>query len=441
LSAEAGAKPVEGTEAIKPGISSQGTAIDQPPCMHAENPERACKTKWRNVLLQATAFNAFENIGNAYTGYWYRWNSTQGKWFQRYPASVMGFNYSKWSDDDPVMDDYVGHPIMGSITNYIYLRNDPHGNYLEFENSSRYWKSRLRATAFSALYSAEWKIGPLGEAGVGFSGDHYFWDKKKYTNGTGLVDFFVTPIGGLLWTIGEDYLDKHLVKQLEQTPHNPVYLTALSFLTPTHGWANLMALKAPWHRENRRVHSTWGDREASIPEDATRKSEIGAWGGGSFLAGSLMGSAEDFAGTFDVRWTRLLRATDHYALRFASDYTGAVISEPERHPKDRFTQRRRVYGAGASPLGLQMNLRPRHTVQPFFDAHAGAVYFLERLSADNGTHLNTSFDFGTGLQIMKRNHRSFTAGYRYQHFSSTNFGAHIPGVDNNIVFVGVSMFR
>ena len=429
-----------------PTLADSPTKINEPalaPCAASEQPKNACKIKWRNMLLQSVAFNAFQNVGNSYTGYWFRYETTHGKWFHRYAGSVTGFRYSRWSDDDPFLDDYVGHPMMGSITNYIFLNNDPAENYFPFENTSRYWKGRLKAYAFSAAYSAQWKIGPFGEAGVGFTGDHLAYTQRGVTNGTGMVDFIITPTVGLGWTIVEDYVDKKLVTRLEQSPHNPVYLTFISFLTPTHGWATLLALKAPWTRTDRHVLSTLGVREAAIPEGTPRPRELGMWAGGSWIPGKLWGSARDDYGTFNVRYSRLLKQNDTVALRYAGDGNGSVISEPTQNAsaQDRFHQRRRVYGFGASPAGLQLNFRPRAKVQPFVDAHGGAVYFLSKLSGPEGTTVNLSFDTAVGMQVLKRDHRSVTVGYRYQHFSPTNFSGNAPGIDNNVIFVGLSMFR
>ncbi len=47
---------------------------------------------------------------------------------------------------------------MGSITNALWIQNDPKGMTLEFSNTRPYWKSRLRAMGFSAVYSTEWKL-------------------------------------------------------------------------------------------------------------------------------------------------------------------------------------------------------------------------------------------------------------------------------------------
>ena len=91
--------------------------------------------------------------------------------------------------------------MMGSITNYMWIQNDPKGMTVEQANDWVYWRSRLRALAFSTAFSFWWKLGPTGEAAVGHNGDHFFYDKGVLTNETGWVELVTTPLGGLdgLW--------------------------------------------------------------------------------------------------------------------------------------------------------------------------------------------------------------------------------------------------
>ena len=217
---------------------------------------RECRMHWKPMLLESALYNAFENGGNLYTGYWYRWETTHGHWWHRYIASAAQWRWNRWTDDNPALDDYVAHPMMGAITNSIWIQNDPKGMTLQFQNDRNYWHSRLRALAWSTFYSFEWKLGPLGEAGIGHNGDHYFYDKGRLTNETGLVEFVTTPVGGLGWTVAEDYLDKHVVTKLEDKSRNPILLTMANFLTPARGFANILRFRPPWYRDSRIVKAS-----------------------------------------------------------------------------------------------------------------------------------------------------------------------------------------
>ena len=69
---------------------------------------------WGPMVVESLLFNAFEDGGNVYTGYWYRNETLTGKWWDRYVASVQEWRWGRWSDNNPFLDDYVGHPDDGS---------------------------------------------------------------------------------------------------------------------------------------------------------------------------------------------------------------------------------------------------------------------------------------------------------------------------------------
>ena len=85
--------------------------------------------------------------------------------------------------------------MMGSITNYIWIQNDPKGATVQIGEPG-YWKSRMRALAFTTAYHFQWKFGPFGEAGVGHIGDHAtHTENGKPRNDTGDVELITTPAG------------------------------------------------------------------------------------------------------------------------------------------------------------------------------------------------------------------------------------------------------
>ena len=219
---------------------------------------RECRVHWHQLIISSALFNTFQNAGNLYTGYWYRWETTHGKWFDRWINSAAGWRWNVWSDQNPFMDQYVGHSMMGAITNYLWIQNDPKGMSLEYSNTPEYWRSRLRAFIFSTAYSFEWKLGPFGEAGIGHNGDHLVPQNgnRPWTNETGWVELVTTPGGGLLWTMAEDEMDKHVVRRIESKPRRPVTLLLVSFLTPAKGTANILRFRSPWYRDDRQVKAS-----------------------------------------------------------------------------------------------------------------------------------------------------------------------------------------
>ncbi|MFZ0037874.1 MAG: hypothetical protein WAK91_10655 [Candidatus Acidiferrales bacterium] len=239
-------------------------------CAAGELDGKSCKFHWRPALLEQAEDLTVEEVWNLTTNKWIWYATTHGHWFQDWMQADAGFRFSRWNDSNPILDDYVGHPIMGAIAMDIFVQNDPRGKTLQFENSKAYWHSRLWALLWSTIYSAQWKLGPVSEASFGNTGQHVYFDHdaKKWTNGTGSVGLVVTPIGGWVWAIGEDLADKAIIRRLDQKTSNPFYLFSMSFLNPCRGFANLMRYHAPWYRDYRQVPAgssfgTQTDAEAS----------------------------------------------------------------------------------------------------------------------------------------------------------------------------------
>ena len=243
-------------------------------CPYDHTHARECRVHIKDLVIESAVFLAFQNTGNLYTGYWYRYETTTGKWWDRYVNSVEDWRWTRWSDNNPFLDDYVGHPIMGAITNGIWIQNDPKGMTLEQSNSWEYYRSRLRALAYSTFYSFEWKLGPIGEASVGHNGDHFYEDQGTVTNETGWVELVTTPVGGVLWTMAEDALDKQVVRRLEEKSRNPVLMTIYQFLTPSKGFDNILRFRPPWYRDSRQVKSSGFFSDPGEGMTATTAAEI-----------------------------------------------------------------------------------------------------------------------------------------------------------------------
>lgn len=223
-----------------------------------ENPHsRACKVHLRAALLQSFEFLGAEMGGNLAmdSGAWLdlKWNITHGLFWSRYAKTVKRFRFSRWNDDDNLWTSWIGHPMMGSVVEFIWIQNDPKSRDLEFGKSGAYWSGRLWAMIPSAIFSAEWLIGPISESSIGNQGLWYYHDKanhNKWTNGTGSMDLLVTPVGGVLWSAGEDWVDLHLLKKVRARTNNHFKLFVTSLLTPTKSGANILRFRTPWYRDS-----------------------------------------------------------------------------------------------------------------------------------------------------------------------------------------------
>jgi hypothetical protein len=112
------------------------------------------------------------------------------------------------------------------------------------------WVKSVKSTAWSALYSTQFDLGPFSEASLGNVG---YYGKSQ----SGMVDLVVTPLAGLGWQVGEDLLDKHLIVKIENwTGNRMVQTIARGLLNPTRSFANTFRLKVPWSRDTR--PGIWG---------------------------------------------------------------------------------------------------------------------------------------------------------------------------------------
>jgi hypothetical protein len=455
-------------------------------CPYDTTHAKECRVHWHQLIITASVFNAFQNAGNLYTGYWYRYETTTGKWLQRWFNSDLGWHWNQWSDGNPFLDDYIAHPMMGSITDYMWIQNDPKGMTVEFGNNRAYWRSRFRALIFSTAYSFEWKFGPFGEAGVGHNGDHTTdYRNGKLQNDTGDVELVTTPIGGLGWNVAEDVMDKYVVERLEARPRGSVALLLISFLTPSRATANIFRFRPPWYRDGRQVKSTNffsqppdGDeeaesqREAKFGETASPGSgesglmrgvrttealpewphyggvhEFGAWWGVSLMSGHIWGYAKDIKYMpVDVTYSYLLHQGRKWSFRYAPELTAlAMLDQPNPvpHPPTRYddTLRQRIYGSGLSPVGFRTSFYSDSRVQPFLSTDGGFIYFAQRVLSPQGSQFMYTIDFGGGLTFFRKRRQTVSIGYRYQHLSNANISLHNPGTDANTFYVAVSRFR
>jgi len=165
----------------------------------------------------------------------------KGPFFKDYVRSVKSLH--GWSDGGRFFTNYVAHPMQGSLFGFIQIQNDPKGINLSFDNSNAYWRSRLKALAWSAAWSTQFEIGPVSQASIGNVGLH---GKQTY------VDLVVTPIGGFGWIVLEDFVDKNIIHMIERRNSGNFYIKIASrtFLNPSRSAANLLRFKKPWHRDS-----------------------------------------------------------------------------------------------------------------------------------------------------------------------------------------------
>ena len=226
------------TSSLQPACQqTECSGTDESSC-HAE--DVAAGFNWKGALLQSGlllgtqhSLRMVQKKTRVHLG---------GPFWRDYLTSVSGL--SGWNDGNPVITNYVGHPMMGAVTGFIQVQNDPRGVALEWDpRNSAYWKSRFKAVGWATLYSTSYELAPWGEAGIGNVG---------YDRGTmGYVDLVVTPLGGFGMMLLEDYLDKKVIKKLEQAKRGRQARVLRVLLNPQRSLANLLRVERPSHRDTR----------------------------------------------------------------------------------------------------------------------------------------------------------------------------------------------
>jgi hypothetical protein len=195
---------------------------------------------WSNLLVQSVTFLGIEHG--------FRWATEDGTrhshrpFFGGYVDSLN--NLHGWADGDPFYVNYVGHPMQGSVSGFLFVRNDRKYQTVEFGKNRAYWKSRLRATAFAWAYSEQFEIGPFSEASIGHT--------QSFFPQSGFVDQVATPTIGLGWMIAEDSIDRYIIKRIESHVRNPfAKILIRGGLNPSRSMANIVSGEVPWHRDTR----------------------------------------------------------------------------------------------------------------------------------------------------------------------------------------------
>jgi hypothetical protein len=197
--------------------------------------------RWRPAIQQALLFLAVQH-GYAMTQPKTR-DALKGNFFGDYVKSVKALR--GWEDGGRFFTNYIAHPMQGSFVGFIQVQNDPKGMKQRFGGSGSYWRSRMKAMAWSAAWSTQFEIGPISQASIGNVG---LKGKQTY------VDLVMTPTLGTAMLITEDALDRFIIERIERSANN-FYLRIFSriLLNPTRTVANLIRFKHPWHRDRARV--------------------------------------------------------------------------------------------------------------------------------------------------------------------------------------------
>jgi Lipid A 3-O-deacylase (PagL) len=181
--------------------------------------------------------------------------------------------------------------------------------------------------------------------------------------------------------------------------------------------------------------------------------ELGFWGGFSPKATTIFeglreDEAEDrkfFIAAF--RYGRTLAANDSLALQYTLDAvpiavaTGTIISRTVSIAGVTTFQRETAYGAGITPLGLQLDFANGSKVHPFVHINGGFLYFNKSMPIEDSGQFQFVGEAGGGVRIFTSERRAVNIGVRFHHISNGDRSGSNRGLNNFVIYAGFSVFK
>lgn len=94
-------------------------------------------------------------------------------------------------------------------------------------------------------------------------------------------------------------------------------------------------------------------------------------------------------------------------------------------------------GAGVAPVGIKMYVNRAGGARWFANAAAGTLVFSSDVPVYHSRRFNFTVEWGGGVELVRRDGRALTLGYRFHHISNASSGRFNPGLDANILYLGI----
>jgi hypothetical protein len=180
--------------------------------------------------------------------------------------------------------------------------------------------------------------------------------------------------------------------------------------------------------------------------------EFGFWGGVGFKATTIFGGLHEdeardrrfFIAAF--RYGRTLAATKRLALQYTLDAipvavaTGDIVQSTTVGTVTTF-RRETAYGAGVTPLGLQLDFANRSHLKPFIHVNGGLLVFNKSVPLPDAGKLALVGEAGGGLRIFTSERRAVTLGVRFHHISNGDRQGANRGLNQFLIYAGFSIFK
>jgi hypothetical protein len=101
------------------------------------------------------------------------------------------------------------------------------------------------------------------------------------------------------------------------------------------------------------------------------------------------------------------------------------------------TGRAPVFGAGFSPLGWKLGVTPSPALHLFAAGAVGILWFTRNTPVPDARRMNFTFEYGGGIELPRTPLGVLVLGYKFHHLSNAYTADSNPGLDGNVVYLGV----
>ncbi len=180
--------------------------------------------------------------------------------------------------------------------------------------------------------------------------------------------------------------------------------------------------------------------------------EFGFWGGAAFKATTAFGGLhEDEAadrkfGVLAFRYGRTLAANQSLALQYTLDAIPLAIASGDIVARTTVAgvttfRRETAYGAGVTPLGLQLDFANGSKIHPFVHVNGGLLVFNKSVPIEDAGKFAYVGEAGGGVRIFTSERRAVTLGVRFHHISNGDRQGSNRGLNQFVVYAGFSVFK
>jgi len=131
----------------------------------------------------------------------------------------------------------------------------------------------------------------------------------------------------------------------------------------------------------------------------------------------------------------IITRTPTYVTRDVMTPGGGIFQTNEQ------TGSKPVYGAGVSPFGFKLRIGSSPRIRFFGASSVGGLWFTRNVPVPDARRFNFTFEYGGGIEAGGARQRTITIGYKFHHLSNANSAAFNPGLDSDVLYIGVSRPR